>query len=159
MLVRTPFTGSAAVALLLSTLLLAGCGSGDGPAKPALSDSACRFGTTAEMERIVGFRLRPDPFRSAHKPCDWQGDEDWSTVYITTASAEYHNRNLGSANLRELSGIGEDAYVSHGMLKEDDTNWRASAAVGDVNVVVLVAGPKASEEATVALLRHVVSRL
>ncbi len=125
-----------------------------GNAKGRAADNPqCKLFKPDEIARYVGAPVDAGQNAGMGTGCQWavrSGDGDAMVVVVP---ARYHEVYKSAKGYRALPDIGKQGFVSTYL-----DGWIAGAIIGDDAVRVTLAGPKANDANTVALLNEAIAR-
>lgn len=127
-----------------------------GDAQGAAADNPlCKLFTAAEASAYAGVTLSAGANAAMGSGCQWadpRPDGD-ASVLVQSVGASYASPPTLAPTFRKLTDMGDKAYVVSEL-----GGWDAGAPQGDQFVIVSVAGPKASADTAIALLKETLKR-
>jgi hypothetical protein len=121
-------------------------------ASSAATNPLCKIFAPSDLVAYVGKPLNPAD--DATGGCQWAATDGEGDVTLTVADAQYHSTNNLSESYQPVTDLGTKGYSTRAL-----GGWQAGAIVGNQTVNVMLAGPAASREQTVALLKETVKRM
>ena len=112
----------------------------------------CKIFAPDELKPYIGAAVLPP--ENATGGCQWAEKDGDGDVTIGVADARYHSENNLSDTYQPVSDVGTKGYSTQAM-----GGWQAGAIIGEQTVNVMIAGPAASREQAIALLKETVKRL
>ena len=121
----------------------------------AAANPLCKLFSTAEVSAYSGKKLPSGTNAAMGSGCQWidLNSDDNAKVLVQAVPLEYADNPSRAPGFRELPDLGKGAYVA-----ADIGGWSAGAPQGPYFVGIVVAGPNASEETAIALMKETLKR-
>jgi hypothetical protein len=120
-------------------------------ASNAATNPVCKIFAPDELKPYLGAAVLPP--ENATGGCQWAEKDGDGDVTISVVDARYHVE-IKSDTYQPVSDVGTKGYSTQAM-----GGWQAGAIIGEQTVNVMIAGPAASREQAIALLKETVKRL
>jgi hypothetical protein len=150
--------------LLIGCILGAGAVSAQDPKKTAdqltgdakgsaANNPVCKLFTPAEASKYVGKTVGEGKNAAMGSGCQWAAKDYEADVMVQIVPASYHEEPKLAKGFQAMPSLGTRAFVVPEM-----GGWKAAVLRGQESIIVSVAGPAASQQTAVALLKETLSR-
>jgi hypothetical protein len=119
---------------------------------PASSNPQCKLFGEAEMAAMLGMPVGPGENVAGGAGCSWHDKAFEALAIVTVVPSKDFPEFTKAKGFKRLPNLGKRAWIA------PDDGWTAGTVEGDVGIVVVLSGEKASEAAAIALLQEVVKR-
>ena len=119
----------------------------------AASNPVCKLFSAAEASAYAGIKLAAGDNAAMGTGCQWANADGDGMTMVQVVPMKYADSPSGAPGFRELPNLGKRAYVA-----KDMGGWVSGAPQGEEFVIVVVAGPKASEQTAIALMDETLKR-
>jgi hypothetical protein len=119
----------------------------------AANNPVCKLFTAAEASKYVGKTVGTGENAALGSGCQWAAKDYDGDMLVQIVPASNHEQPTLAKGFQRLPEIGDKAFVLPEM-----GGWKAATLRGNESIIVSLAGPAASQQATVALLKEVLAR-
>ena len=150
--------------LLIGCILAIGVASAQDPKKTAdqltgdakgsaANNPACKLFTAAEASKYVGKTVGEGKNAAMGSGCQWAAKDYDGDMMVQIVPASYHEQPTLAKGFKAIPELGTKGFVIPEM-----GGWKAAVLRGTESIIVTVAGPAASQQTAVALLKETLSR-
>ena len=150
--------------LFVGCILAAGAVSAQDPKKTAdqltgdakgsaANNPVCKLFTAAEASKYVGKTVGDGKNAAMGSACQWAAKDYEGDMMVQIVPASYHSQPTLAKGFQAMPNLGMKGFVVPEM-----GGWKAALLRGDESIIVTVAGPAASQQTAVALLKETLSR-
>lgn len=150
--------------LLICCILVAGAVFAQDPKKTAdqltgdakgsaANNSLCKLFTPAEASKYVGKIVGNGQNAAMGSGCQWAAKDDDGDMMVQIVSASYHEQPTLAKGYKAMPELGTKGFVVPEM-----GGWKAAVIRDKESIIVTVAGPAASQQTAIALLKETLSR-
>jgi len=119
----------------------------------AANNPVCKLFTAAEASKYVGKTVGNGQNAAMGSGCQWAAKDYEGDMMVQIVAASYHVQPTLGKGFQAMPSLGTQGYVIPEM-----GGWTAAVLRGKESIVVAVAGPSASQQTVVALLKETLSR-
>lgn len=119
----------------------------------AAANPVCKLFTSAEVARYIGKPVAKMGNAAMGSGCQWSTKDYEGDMMVQVVPAQYHEEPRLAKGFKRLPDLGNKAFVVPEM-----GGWKAAVLRGQESIVVSVAGPAASEQGAVGLLKETLAR-
>ena len=150
--------------LLIGCILVAGAVSAQDPKKTAdqltgdskgsaANNPVCKLFTAAEASKYVGKTVGDGKNAAMGSGCQWAAKDYEGDMMVQVVPASYHEEPKLAKGFQAMPSLGTRGFVVPEM-----GGWKAAVLRGQESILVTVAGPAASQQTVVALLKETLAR-
>ena len=122
---------------------------GDATKGSAANNPVCKLFTAAEASKYVGKTIGNGQNAAMGSGCQWAAKDYEGDMMVQIVAASYHVQPTMAKGFQAMPVLGTKGYVVPEM-----GGWKAAVIRGEETIVVTVAGPSASQQTVVALLKE-----
>lgn len=119
----------------------------------AANNSVCKLFTAAEASKYVGKAVGDGKNSAMGSGCQWAAKDYEGDMMVQIVPASYHEQPKLAKGFRAMPDLGAKGFVV-----PDMGGWKASVVRGEESIIVTVAGPAASQQTVITLLKETLSR-
>jgi hypothetical protein len=125
-----------------------------GDAKGAAANNpVCKLFTSAEASKYIGKPVSQVSNAAGGSGCQWATKDYEGDMMVQVVPARYHEQPSLAKGFQRLADVGTKGFVVPEL-----GGWKAATLRGEESVVVTVAGPAASQQGAIALLKETLAR-
>ena len=113
----------------------------------------CKLFTAAEASKYVGKTVGDGKNAAMGSGCQWAAKDYDGDMMVQVVPASYHEQPTLAKGFQAMPNLGTKGFVVPEM-----GGWKAAVLRGEESIIVTVAGPAASQQTAVALLKETLSR-
>ena len=119
----------------------------------AANNPVCKLFTAAEASKYVGKTVGAGENAAMGSGCQWAAKDYEGDMLVQIVSASYHVQPTLAKGFQRLPDVGAEAFVVPEM-----GGWKAATVRGEESINVMLSGPGANQQTTVALLKDTLAR-
>ncbi|MFN0165638.1 MAG: hypothetical protein ACKV22_04340 [Bryobacteraceae bacterium] len=119
----------------------------------AANNPVCKLFTPAEASKYVGKTVGAGQNAAMGSGCQWAAKDYEGDMMVQIVPASYHEQPKLAKGFLAMPSLGTKGFVVPEM-----GGWKAAVLRGEESIIVTVAGPAASQQTAVALLKETLSR-
>jgi hypothetical protein len=119
----------------------------------AANNPVCKLFTAAEASKYVGKAVGAGENAAMGSGCQWAAKDYEGDMLVQIVPASYHSEPTLAKGFLGLPEIGTKAFVVPEM-----GGWKAATVRGEESINVMLSGPGANQQTTVALLKDTLAR-
>lgn len=119
----------------------------------AANNPVCKLFTAAEASKYVGKTVGDGKNAAMGSGCQWAAKDYEGDMMVQIVPASYHEQPKLAKGFRAMPDLGTKGFVVPEM-----GGWKAAVLRGEESIIVTVAGPAASQQTVVTLLKETLSR-
>jgi hypothetical protein len=119
----------------------------------AANNPARKLFTAAEASKYVGKTVGDGKNAALGSGCQWASKDDEGDMMVQIVPASYHEQPKLAKGFQAMPNLGTKGFVVPEM-----GGWKAAVLRSEESIIVTVAGPAASQQTAVALLKETLAR-
>ena len=119
----------------------------------AANNPVCKLFTAAEASKYVGKTVGDGKNAAMGSGCQWAAKDYDGDMMVQIVGASYHEEPSLAKGYKAMPDLGTKGFVVPEM-----GGWKAAVLRGKESIIVSLAGPAASQQTVVALLKETLSR-
>ena len=119
----------------------------------AASNPICKLFTVAEATKYVGKPVGAPKNAAMGSGCQWATKDYEGDMLVQIVPANYHEQPRLAKGYQEMPSLGTKGFVVPEM-----GGWKAAVIRGQESIIATVAGPNASQQTVVAILKETLTR-